>query len=153
MRHKKAVPIWRSKAPLWTDNPGRNGRRYASQQGVPGYRPLFIGPQKTRAKSQKRRNYWRTTEGKRMRRFIRSTLDFHPHDTNPVRSKEGRWRKIITASGPATVVTRQRDGDCIKKFQKISGPTPRDRSHGTGMDVESRAQMNERFEKFIGNLS
>ena len=153
MRHKKHVPIWKSKKPLQPDEPGHPGRRFGNCQGVPGYKPVLIGPQKTKAKSQKRKNYWRTTEGKAMRRFIRSTLAFHPHDTNPVRGKDGRWRPIITVDGPATVVTRQRDGDCVKKFQTRSGPTPRDRSHGTGMDVESRAQMNERFEKFIGNLS
>ena len=151
-RSDKAVPIWASKIPLQPDEPGHPGRRFGNCQGVPGWERL-TETRKSKAKSKKRRNHWYTAESKAMRRFMRETLNFHPHDTTPVYGKRGRWNPIQTKRGTAHDVGSTRDGDCHPKFQTDHTITPQDTSYGTGMDVESRAQMNERFEKFIGNLS
>jgi hypothetical protein len=153
-RADKAVPIWASKIPLCSDQPGHPGRRFGSKhQALPDFEKFTETPRKTKAKSQKRKNFWYTTEGKRMKAFMRSTLNFHPHDTVPVCGKEGCWKPIKTERGLAHVVSNQQDGDCKPKFMTDHDMSPGDTSYGTGMDVESRAQMNERFEKFIGNLS
>ncbi len=152
MRHKKAVPIWKSKIPLCSDEPGHPGRRFASPQAVAGYVPFTVPPQKTNAKSAKRKGFWYSEEGKKMKRFMRAVLD-QRDETHPVLGKAGRWKPFMTANGPAISVTKQRDGDCVARFQMNNARTPRDRSYGTGMDVESRAQMSKWFESFIGNLS
>ena len=84
-----------------------------------------------------------------MKAFMRSTLNFHPRDTVPVRGKEGRWKSIKTERGLAHVVSNQRDGDCHPKFMTDHTVTPQDKSYGKSIDHEGTAQMNARHAEYL----
>ena len=138
MRHIKARGIWQvkpKKAGL-----GHPGRKFQSTlKRVPGCEKVEVFA----ASKKHRKVNWRKKGPKKMLKFMRETLNFHP-----VLTPTSRWEPDPKSA--ATLITP----NCNKGKGPINAdrPTSRARDFGTGMDHESHAQMSQSHEDWLGSL-
>ena len=137
MRHMKAKQIWQVKAKPAL--PGKPGRKCQSpQKKVPGGEPMMVfEPHRNH-----RRPNWRTKGSKKMLKFMRETLNFHP-----VLTPTSKWEPDPESA--ASLITP----NCNKGKGPIGAgrPVPQDKSFGRGMDHESHAQMNAQHAEWLGS--
>lgn len=154
MRHKKAVSMWKwgAREKRSSQQIGGIGRRFGGStwgrttentRQVPGGEVIV---EMCESRKYRKKHYWRTKDNKRMRKFIREILAFHPHDATPVPGPAGRWKVIVNRDGHSPVVSRLRDNDC--KGAVPVGKTPQDTSYGKDLDFESTAQFNSRVASY-----
>ena len=84
-----------------------------------------------------------------MRKFMQSTLNFHPHDATPLPGPDGRWTIIQTKNGPACGLS-ELEQDCVPRQHAMpKGDTPIDNRYGHDMDIEGKRQISADFDAFM----
>ena len=138
MRYVKARQIWQVKAkPPCAGHPGRKFQ--SNLKRVPGHEKVDIcDPYQNHRKVN-----WRKKGPRKMQKFMRETLNFHP-----VLTPTSKWEPDPKSA--VSLITP----NCNKGKGPIGAdrPTPRARDFGTGMDHESHAQMSQRHEDWLGSL-